>query len=129
MRVLDQLREELAHREGVRLAMLFGSRARGLDRGVSDVDLAVEASGVDLLSLAADLSLAVGSEVDVVDLAEAGYPQLKAILRDGICVHEGNPGGLARWRARTIAQLETDRPWFERMRDAFLKRQAEATDG
>ena len=62
------LHRALENREDVRLAMLFGSRARGCARPGSDVDLAVEAPGVDLWTLAADLSQAVGLEVDVVDL-------------------------------------------------------------
>ncbi len=105
--------------------MLFGSRARGCARPSSDVDVAVEAPGVDLWTLAADLSQAVGLEVDVVDLREAGYPLLKSVLRDGLLVHQGQKGALGSWRSQAIARVELDRPWFERMRDGFLRRLAE----
>lgn len=104
--------------------MLFGSRARGRARPDSDVDLAVEAPGVDLWTLAADLSQAVGLEVDVVDLREAGYPLLKSVLRDGLPVHQGQRGALGSWRSQAIARVELDRPWFERMRDGFLRKLA-----
>ncbi|MEE8523120.1 MAG: nucleotidyltransferase domain-containing protein, partial [Thermoanaerobaculia bacterium] len=96
------LSKALDGRADVRLAMLFGSRARGRGRDDSDVDLAVEANGVDLLKLAADLSLSVGMEVDVADLREAGYPLLKAVLRDGVVVHQGQRGALGNWRSQAI---------------------------
>jgi len=106
--------------------MLFGSRARGVSRPGSDVDLAVEAPGVDLRTLAADLSQAVGLEVDVVDLRKAGYPLLRSVLRDGRLVHQGRKGALGSWRSQAIGRVELDRPWFERMRDGFLRKLAES---
>jgi hypothetical protein len=75
-------------------------------------------------SLAADLSLAVERDVHVVALEDATYPLLAAIVRDGILVAERPRGAGADWRTRAILELETDRPWFERMRDAYLKRLA-----
>ncbi len=124
--LVETLRRALENRRDVRLAMLFGSRARGRARPDSDVDLAVEAPGVDLWTLAADLSQAVGLEVDVVDLREAGYPLLKSVLRDGLPVHQGRKGALGSWRYQAIARVELDRPWFERMRDGFLRKLAES---
>jgi predicted nucleotidyltransferase len=122
--VIESIRRVLAERSGVRLALVFGSVARGRARGDSDVDLAVDAPGVDRLALARDLSLAVGREVDVVDLASASYPLLAAVVRDGVVVAAHAPGAEARWRTRALLALETDRPWFERMRDAYLARLA-----
>ncbi len=123
--MIETLRHALENREDVQLAMLFGSRARGRGRPRSDVDVAVEAPGVDLWTLAADLSQAVGLDVDVVHLREAGYPLLKSVLRDGLLVHQGCKGASARWRSQAITRVELDRPWFERMRDGFLRRMAE----
>ena len=122
--VLHSIRRALAGRPDVRLALVFGSIARGTARDDSDVDLAIDAPGVDRLALARDLSLAVGREVDVVDLASAGYPLLAAIVRDGVVVAAHAAGAEARWRTRALLALETDRPWFERMRDAYLARLA-----
>ncbi len=124
--MIETLRRALESRKDVRLAMLFGSRAGDRARPESDVDLAVEAPGVDLWTLAADLSQAVGLEVDVVDLRDAGYPLLKSVLRDGLPVHQGQLGALGSWRAQAIARVELDRPWFERMRDGFLRKLAES---
>lgn len=81
----------------------------------ADVEL-VEGEGVDRLALARDLSAgADGHEVDVVDLRSAGYPLLKALLRDGVAIHQGSSHAEARFRTRAILQTETDRPWYERM--------------
>jgi hypothetical protein len=82
------------------------------------------APGVDVLTLAAALSRVTGHEVDVVAVDEAGVPLLARIVREGVGVHEARPGALATWRAQALADLETDRPWFARMRDAWLARVA-----
>ena len=118
--LVEALRGALAGREGIQLALLFGSLARGEGGPDSDADVAVLGSDLDLLGLAADLSAAAGRQVDVVDVADAGYPLLRALLRDAIVLHEGHPGAGAAWRTRAILETETDRPWFERMRDAYL---------
>jgi len=120
------LRESLRGRQDVHLAVLFGSRARGRHvRPDSDVDLGVQGENLDLLALARDLSLATRHEVDIVDLGrDLGYPLLNAIARDAVWVHQGLPGAGGRWLSRTLTRLETDRPWYERMRDAYLKKLA-----
>jgi predicted nucleotidyltransferase len=119
----------LAGRGDVELALLFGSFARGRERADSDLDVAVSGPDLDLLGLAADLSAAAGREVDVVDLRDAGYPLTQALLRDAVVLHEGKPGAAASWRTRAILEVETDRPWFERMRDAYLARLAAGRGG
>ena len=128
-RVIEALRGALRGRKDVRVALLFGSRARGRAHPGSDADVAVEGRDLNPLALAADLSEAAVVEVDVVDLSRAGYPLLNAVLRDGVLLHEGERGAAASWRTRAILQTETDRPWFERMRDAYLKRLAEGARG
>lgn len=122
--VITAVRCALEDRFEVSLALVFGSAARGAADAESDVDLAVDAPRVDRLALARDLSLVLDREVDVVDLADAGYPLLAAIVRDGIVVAEHVRGAAARWRTRALITLETDRPWFERMRDGYLARLA-----
>jgi predicted nucleotidyltransferase len=127
--VVTALRKALSGRKDVRLALLFGSRARGRARPDSDADVAVLGRDLNLLALATDLSSAAQVEVDVVSLNDPGYPLLNALLRDGILLHEGEPGAAAAWRSRAWLQAETDRPWFERMRDAYLRRLAEGRHG
>jgi predicted nucleotidyltransferase len=119
------VQEVLRHHPGVCLALLFGSRARGTADPTSDVDVALLGRDLDFGSLARDLSLALGHEVDLVDLAAAGIPLLAAVLRDGVVLYEASPGIAASFRARAIASLEIDLPWFARMRRAYLRRVAE----
>ena len=127
--IVEALRKALSGRKDVRLALLFGSRTRGRARPDSDADVAVLGRDLNLLALATDLSDAAEVEVDVVSLNDPGYPLLNALLRDGILLHEGEPGAAAAWRSRAWLQAETDRPWFERMRDAYLRRLAEGRHG
>ncbi|SRR6266545_2638715 len=127
--VVEALQKALSGRKDVRVALLFGSRARGRARTDSDADVAVLGKDLNLLALASDLSSAAEVEVDVVSLDDPGYPLLNALLRDGILLHEGEPGAAATWRSRAWLQAETDRPWFERMRDAYLRRLAEGRHG
>lgn len=118
------LREALEGQAGLELAFLFGSHATGREHEGSDVDLAIRARGVALLEVARRVSLAVGLEVDVVDLDAVGYPLLREIVEQGVLVAESSAGAAARWRAHALVDLETDRPWFERMRDGYLARAA-----
>lgn len=119
--LVEKLRECLRGRRDVHVAVLFGSQARGRTHATSDIDLAVQGEGLDLLALARDLSLATDREVDVVNLNRVGYPLIESILRDAIFVHQGQPGAAGRWLSHTLADLETDRPNFQRMQRAYLK--------
>ena len=120
--IADRLRHALTGRGDVRVAVLFGSEACGTAHAGSDVDVAVDAPEADILELTAMLSEALSREVNVVSLEDATIPLLEQLVRDGIVVHEGYRGAGALWRSRTLATLETDRPWFARMRDAWLAR-------
>lgn len=122
--IASRLSAVLRERSEVQLALLFGSQARGSARAASDVDLAVLAHGADLMALAADLARDLGVEVDVVSLEDPAIPLVEELVRDGIVVHEGQPGAGASWRSFALATLETDRPWYARMRDAWLRRVA-----
>jgi predicted nucleotidyltransferase len=124
--VLAALRGALRSRTDVKLALLFGSRARGTAGPASDVDVAVLAPGVDLLDLAAVLRQATGRDVDLVALEDATIPLLEELVRDAVVVHQGQRGAAAQWRSSALLALETDLPWYRRMRDAFLARLAGA---
>lgn len=85
--IQSTLRDALARAAGLRLAMLFGSVARGEARADSDIDVAVLAdhalSADEKISLIGDIAQATGRAVDLVDLATAGQPLVGEILRDG----------------------------------------------
>jgi predicted nucleotidyltransferase len=127
--LVEKLRECLRGRQDVQLAVLFGSQARGRTHAASDIDLAVQGEGLDLLALARDLSLATDREVDVVPLDRVEYPLIESILRDAIIVHQGRPGAGGRWLSHTLTALETDRPGFQRMHRSYLKHLAGKAHG
>ncbi|MEK7125409.1 MAG: nucleotidyltransferase domain-containing protein [Patescibacteria group bacterium] len=94
------VKETLAKYPAVKLAYLFGSRARNEAGPLSDYDFAVYAEERDLyklsdlrFSLMADLSRLVGSDaVDVVMLNTADSPELKYhIIADGQLIYEEEP--------------------------------------
>ncbi len=75
---------ELLQANGVDLALLFGSRARGTARSDSDWDVGVIAPrGLDLLRLSAELGHALGGKVDLVDLRRAPPLLAYSALVDG----------------------------------------------
>jgi predicted nucleotidyltransferase len=126
---MHRLRVVLSRHPEVRLALLFGSRARGQHAAGADLDLAIEGEAVDRLELGRELGAATGLDIDLVPIEHAGYPLLNAILRDGILVHEGALHARAQFLTGAFLHTETDRPWFERMRDAYLDRLALQADG
>lgn len=119
------IREVLREFPELRLAILFGSRARGTANPSSDLDLAVDAPSELLGALGAALSSRLGLEVDITSVQQASIPLLEALIVDGEAAYEARPGAYALWRSRTLAQLETDRPWYHRQRDAWIARVAE----
>lgn len=129
------IRAVLRHHPEVRLALVFGSRARGVAAPNADLDLAVEvARGAELdrLGLMAEIRSATGLEVDVVDVSpgrRVGYPLLAALVREGVVVHEGARHAEAEFRTRALLQTSLDRPWYERMRDAYLDYLAAGAEG
>lgn len=63
--VLQRVRAEISAGPRLQVALVFGSFARGQAGPRSDIDLAVSGS-LDVLALAARLSIALEREVDVV---------------------------------------------------------------
>lgn len=106
-RFLYELREVLRTEPNVRLAVLFGSAARGEDTDRSDIDLLVALEDPHIFrvgDLAARLTRALGRHVEVVRLTEAQEkpPLLLAILREGrvLADRDGLWPRLERRRAR-----------------------------
>ncbi len=90
-----RIRRVLERYPFIRLALLFGSLAKGCARPGSDVDLAVEADqplGIhEKMALISDIAEEFGRPVDLVDLSTAGEPLLGQILAGGKIILGDNP--------------------------------------
>ena len=82
---LQRLTSALSRYERLRLAILFGSLARGGARRDSDIDIAVLVEGgldAELrISLLETITACTGRPVDLVDLDRIGEPLLGEVLR------------------------------------------------
>lgn len=121
----QRLRRALEQLPSVRLALLFGSQAKGTAGAHSDVDVAVVAPRENLLAIGAALSRACGQTVDVVSLEDPGFALLEELVNDSEPIFEATAGVAATWRSHALSELELDRPGFTRMRDAWLERVAQ----
>jgi len=86
--MIARVRAALRTEPSVRLAVLFGSRARGRDHGRSDLDVLLELDGASpgrLAALEERLTAVAGQDVQLVWLGDAqGSASLMAeVLRDG----------------------------------------------
>ena len=94
----------------IRLAILFGSTARGRERPDSDIDLAV--AGDRALNVAVrarlieSIALLCGRPIDLVDLREAGYSLLREALLRGRLIHCADPVLLAELRTKMLFDRE-----------------------
>lgn len=84
---IEALTEVLARRQGLRLALVFGSVAKGCESADSDVDVAVLADAPldaeQRMALVGDLAEATGRAVDLIDVRTAGEPLIGEILAHG----------------------------------------------
>jgi len=105
---LARLRSTIEASSLVRLAVLFGSRAKGTASEASDVDIGILPSEPVLalqaeLGLAAVLSSVAGCDVDLVRL-DADNPLLgREVARYGRCLFEAEPGLFAAYRASALS--------------------------
>lgn len=81
----QQLRTLLGAQPGIRLAILFGSMAKGTARPDSDIDIAVlknqPLTSQEKTALIAEIANLCGRPVDLIDLKHAGEPLLGEILK------------------------------------------------
>jgi len=113
------IREALAGFPDLRIAILFGSLARGEARAGSDIDLAVLAgeplSSATICEIVGALAEATGRPVDLVDLARAGEPLLGEILRHGRFILESDPEAHAELVRRHIFESTDFLPYRRRI--------------
>ena len=105
MDLVDRLRSRISSLPAVRLAVLFGSTARGEARPRSDVDLGVlldPDTPASRREVEAELGRAAEREVDVIFLADAS-PRLRFdISRDGVLLFEKEDGDWTDFKVRAM---------------------------
>jgi predicted nucleotidyltransferase len=88
---------------GVRLVLLFGSAATGHARTDSDADIGVIGGEFwGQMQMGGALSIGLRREPHVVDLAEASDWLRFEAARDGVLIHEGEPGLWSRFKAEAM---------------------------
>lgn len=132
MDLLDRLRERAASLPEVRLAVLFGSMARGQGRKDSDVDLGLllrPVSRRERLHVEAELARAAGREVDFIDLDEAPPLLRFEITRDGVVILEREAGLWARFKAKAMVDWWDWAPIARRIHKRMIQRLREKVSG
>jgi len=107
---IDRIVLLLDERFGLDTLWLFGSEAQGRARADSDVDLAVlfrsRPTVLELLDAKADVALAIGREVDLVDLGRASPILVMQVLKTGRLLFDFNPARRISFVARAPGLYE-----------------------
>jgi predicted nucleotidyltransferase len=99
---LDALRKIASEFPEARLAVLFGSVARGTPAAWSDADIAILGLPYwSALELGSRLASELGREPHIVDLERAATRLRYLVAREGMLLHE-EPGAWARFRAEAM---------------------------
>ena len=108
---------------GLRLLIVFGSRARGDARPGADWDCGYLADEtVDIPALLAALVEALGDDrIDLVNLRAAGGLLRYRAARDGRLVHEGSAGLFDRYRLEAVRFWCDNAPILEPAYDEVLE--------
>ena len=122
--------EALAAESAVRLAVLFGSSARGRERSGSDLDVGVVGEPADGLNmLQVRLTRAAGQSVDLVAL-ETAPPLLRfEIARDGQLLLERTPHLWSDFKAKAMVDWWDWAPIARRLQAAAAARLRRQVDG
>ncbi len=112
----------IARRYGLRLIVLFGSRARGDASPGSDCDVCVSATTLrgDPVDLAYELSKSLHEDVDLCVFERIGPSLMWTIALEGRLLH-GAPEDFERLRLRGIKECQDARKYLEASR-RFLDR-------
>jgi predicted nucleotidyltransferase len=129
--VIAALRAALAGAP-VRLAILFGSVARGRTRADSDVDVAILPRDPDLqlreeLKLQAQLERACRREIDLVRMDRADTLLAWQIARHGVVLKADPPAEYARFVMRAAADYLDAQPALEAAARRYARRLVGAT--
>lgn len=107
-----------ARSEGLDLAVLFGSTARG-EPGAEDLDIALRGKRpLDLIALTNRLTVALGREdVDLVDLRVADPVLLMRVAQEGVPIYEAEPGLFDRFHSLAARRFFDTRKFRDQERD------------
>jgi predicted nucleotidyltransferase len=123
MTAVETLKPVLAEWPNIRLAVVFGSTARGTARRTSDLDVGVSVPDtVDLMALRVALQRASAHDVDVIRLEEAPPLLRFQIARDGIVIVEREAHAWADFRARAMIDWWDWAPTARRMHRIMAER-------
>lgn len=111
----------------LRLALLFGSAARGELRDDSDLDIGIVPQDADLtladeVELQRRLEQASGRAVDLLRLDRANTFLLGQVARDAQPLVEARPGAFVRFRVRALSEWLDFKPDFDRAATVFRQR-------
>ncbi len=125
MDLVDRLQSKIAALPALRLAVLFGSTARGEARLRSDVDLGVllDPDTRDLRThVEAELGRAAEREVDVIFLGEAPPLLRFEISRDGVLLFEKEEGLWTDFKVRAMVDWWDWAPYARMFTAAAVRR-------
>jgi predicted nucleotidyltransferase len=116
--LLAKARAVLEPRANIRFALLFGSAATKGPDGARDIDIALSFDSspglLDLAELAQEIEVAVGHEVDLVEIDEASTLLRWEVVRDGRVIVAHDKDALLELQARVPIEYADLRPYFER---------------
>jgi len=126
MSLEDRLRQSAASLPEVKLAVLFGSTARGKAGPRSDVDLGVllDPDTPDARSrVEAELGRAVGDRsVDVIFLKKASPLLRFEIAKEGVVLHQDQDGLWTDFKTRAMLDWYDWEPIARRIEEALIER-------
>lgn len=125
MDLLDRLRARAANLPALKLAVLFGSVARGEEHARSDVDLGLwlEPDTVENRFRAeAEMGRAAGREVHCVFLPQAPPLLRFEIARDGVLLRADEPATWSEFRAHAMLDWWDWAPYHRLLHEAQLRR-------
>lgn len=125
MDLLERLRQAAASLPEVRLAVLFGSMARGQATRRSDVDLGVsvepDTSAVRRRATV-ELERAVGRSLDIVFLEDAPPLLRFEISKDGVLLFQNEDHLWTDFKARAMVEWWDWKPLAKRIEEAAIRR-------
>jgi len=125
MDLVDRLRSRISSLQAVRLAVLFGSNARGEAGPRSDVDLGVllDPDTRDLrIHVEAELGRAAEREVDVIFLGDAPPLLRFEISREGVLLFEKEDGLWTDFKVRAMVDWWDWAPYSRMFTAAAVRR-------